>query len=277
MLGVLLLASVQTIVVPRDRLADPVRVACPVEQTTRIVFPEALRRFRTLPGDARGLRVDVETSKPQGVIVVHAATHPSSRTVEFRGPSLVMTLVLESAAAGGASEVRVVVAETPSPPAVEPAPSPAPPSPAPPSPPPTAAPSPPPPEDPSGSTVAPPGFFTAADLLRTSQVRIGRREGLPGQNPMVLMDALHGDDWIWLRFRLEGGADSRVQAVTWEHGALTRYIQEPDGGDLRIVVQLPKARVSRKTRLSLKLESGPAYRFALNPSTLPNFLRDLFR
>jgi hypothetical protein len=272
----LLLTAVQTIVVPRDRLMDPVRVPCTVNQTVRIVFPEPLRRLRTLQGEDRGLGVTVETTKPRGVIVVHAATHPSRRTVEFRGPDLALTLVLESVTSGGASEVRVVVADSPTPPPAEPVsrPSPSPPSPA-------ASASPMPAggshESTDPASLTPPGFFTPADLLRVSPVRIQRREGLPGQDPMVLVDALHGDDWIWLRFRLEGGAASRVRSVSWEHGAVTRYIQEADGRDLRIVVQLPRSSVTRKTRVSLKLESGPAYRFALNPSTFPNVLRDLFK
>src|SRR5262245_55979497 len=188
----LLLSAVQTIVVPRDRLAEPVRVPCPVDQTTRIVFPEPLCRFRTLQGEDLGLGVTVESTKPRGVIVVHASTHPSRRTVEFRGPGLVLTLALESVTSGGASEVRVVVADAPAPPSPSPpsasVPAPDPPTPGPP--PPTSAPASggSDPVDPGGTPPA--GFFTPTDLLRVSTVRIQRREGLPGQNAMVLVDAL---------------------------------------------------------------------------------------
>src|SRR6185503_16224717 len=44
------------------------------------------------------------------------------------------------------------------------------------------------------------------DLLRAQPVAIGRREGLPGHPEMVLVDALRGDERIWFRFKLEGGA-----------------------------------------------------------------------
>jgi hypothetical protein len=108
-------------------------------------------------------------------------------------------------------------------------------------------------------------------------VPIDRREGRPGQREMVLVDALQGDEWTWLRFRLEDGAEQRLERVWWDEGEVTRFLQEPAGRDLRVVVQLPRGRVTRKTRLSLKLASGPTYRFALQPSTLPGFLREIFR
>jgi hypothetical protein len=114
-------------------------------------------------------------------------------------------------------------------------------------------------------------------VLRLVTVPIDRREGRPGQHQMVLVDALHGDEWTWLRFRLEDGADERVQRVWWEQGEVTRYLQEPAGPDLGVVVQLPREGVTRRTRLALKLASGATYRFALQPSTLPGFLREIFK
>src|SRR6185295_9939153 len=68
-------------------------------------------------------------------------------------------------------------------------------------------------------------------LLRARPVAIDRKEGRPGQRAMILVDALHGDEWIWLRFRLEGGASERVERVSWEHGEITRVMQEPAGRD----------------------------------------------
>ena len=94
---------------------------------------------------------------------------------------------------------------------------------------------------------------------------------------MILKDALFGDDLVWLRFNLEGGASDRVDRVWWEKGDITTYVQEASGKDLRIVVQIPRAAVSKKTRVSLKVAAGPAYRFALTPSTLTSFFKELFK
>jgi len=94
---------------------------------------------------------------------------------------------------------------------------------------------------------------------------------------MILKDALFGDDLVWLRFHLEGGASDRVDRVWWEKGDITTYVQEASGKDLRIVVQIPRAAVSKKTRVSLKVAAGPAYRFALTPSTLTSFFKELFK
>jgi hypothetical protein len=92
-----------------------------------------------------------------------------------------------------------------------------------------------------------------------------------------LKDALYGEQWVWLRFLLEGGAAARVDRVWWEEGEIATYVQEVAGKDLRIVVQVPRAGISKKTRVSLKVASGPAYRFALTPSTLTNFFKGLFK
>jgi hypothetical protein len=108
-------------------------------------------------------------------------------------------------------------------------------------------------------------------------VVIGRREGLPGQRAMTLVDALDGRDSIWLRFRLEDGASSRVSRVSWEHGEVTTFEQVADGQDRRVVVQLPRAQVTAKTRVSLEVAGGPTYRFPLTAPTLARLLRSLFQ
>jgi len=263
MLRVAALVAVQsaTVIVPGDGRVDPVRVACPVHRTTRVVFPEPLRLVKGLERETQPLGVTVESTKPQGIITVTPTAHPARAVLELRGPSLVVRVLLESTPEGVASEIRLALAPPPTP---EPSP------PSAPSPPPVAA-------EPPASPSPVAGFFGPQDLLRVVTVPIDRREGRPGQREMVLVDALQGDEWTWLRFRLEDGAELRLERVWWDEGEVTRFLQEPAGTDLRVVVQLPRGRVTRKTRLSLKLASGPTYRFALQPSTLPGFLREIFR
>jgi hypothetical protein len=116
-----------------------------------------------------------------------------------------------------------------------------------------------------------------SELLWAKAVVIGRREGLPGQRPMILVDALNGRDSIWLRFRLEGGAGERVARVSWEHGEVTTFEEVADGKDRRVVVQLPRALVTSKTRVALEVAGGPTYRFPLTAPTLARLLRSLFQ
>jgi hypothetical protein len=99
-------------------------------------------------------------------------------------------------------------------------------------------------------------------LLRAKSVNVGRHEGLPGQREMVLVDALQGEEWIWFRFRLEGGASLRVARVSWERGEITSFVQEPAGDDLRVIVQVPRAALTRSAQLVLEVD-GSAYTFAL--------------
>jgi hypothetical protein len=113
--------------------------------------------------------------------------------------------------------------------------------------------------------------------LRATPVTIDRREGLPGQPEMVLVDALRGDEWVWLRFRLEGGAMSRIESVSWEHGEVSSFVQEPVGRDLRVIVQMPRAPMTKKTRVSLRVVRGPSYRFALTARTLTALFRGLLQ
>jgi hypothetical protein len=119
--------------------------------------------------------------------------------------------------------------------------------------------------------------FEMSDLMRAAPVPIGRREGLPGQLPLVLVDALKGERFVWLRFTLEGGAAQRVKSAAWQRGAIEAFTQEPVGNDLRIVVQLPRAQVDKRARLQIELDSGASYRVSLSVSTLAGFLKTLFQ
>ena len=114
-------------------------------------------------------------------------------------------------------------------------------------------------------------------LLRARSVNVGRHEGLPGQREMVLVDALHGEEWIWFRFTLEGGASLRIARVSGERGEITSVVQEPSGADLRVIVQVPRAAVTRSARLVLEVRDGPAYTFALGSRSLGRVLKDLFQ
>jgi len=232
-------------------------VACPVNQTTTLVFPEPLKQLRSQSREAALLGLSVEQTKPMGVITVRPTTLAARGTIEFRGPTRVLRVMLEAAAEGTGREVRL--GAPPSPPVEERSVAALPPA----SPAPPAAQGPPP--------------LDLQGLLRATPRTIDRREGLPGQRPMILKDALFGDDLVWLRFHLEGGASDRVDRVWWEKGDITTYVQEANGKDLRIVVQIPRAAVSKKTRVSLKVAAGPAYRFALTPSTLTSFFKELFK
>lgn len=232
-------------------------MACPVNQTTILVFPEPLKQLRSQSREAALLGLSVERTKPTGVISVRPTVLSAQGTIEFRGPTRVLRVILEATAEGTGREVRL--GEPPSPAVEERSVAALPPA----SPAPPATPGPPP--------------LDLQGLLRATPRAIDRREGLPGQRPMVLKDALFGDEWVWLRFHLEGGASDRVDRVWWQQGDITTYVQEANGKDLRIVVQIPRAAVSKKTRVSLRIAAGPAYRFALTPSTLTSFFKELFK
>jgi hypothetical protein len=123
---------------------------------------------------------------------------------------------------------------------------------------------------------ASPPAMDFAGLVLAKPVTIGRREGLPGQRAFVLVDALKGDQWIWFRFNLEGGALERVAGVGWEGGAVATLLQQAVRKDLQLTVQLPRARVSKKTHLTLTLQSGAVYKFALGAPTFTSFVKNLF-
>ena len=280
------IAEVQTITLPRDASREPIRVQCSLNRTTRIVFPEPLRQLKAPGRSSSPLQLVVERTKPEGVISVRPTAYPSRMTVDFRGPTVALSLVLESTPSGEASEVRLTFAQTLplSEPAVESAPEPRA------SPtavttaevPPPAAPSAVPLPMPDRRSETPPpspaaSVFDLEGVLRARPVVIGRSEGLPGQRPMVLVDALQGERWVWFRFALEGGAGSRVARVGWEQGEITTYVQEAEGKDLRVIVQVPRDAVSARAHVSLEVESGPTYTFALGSRSLGRFLKELFR
>jgi hypothetical protein len=238
--------------------AGPVHVRCVAGATTEIAFAEPLRQLKASADDRRRFGIEVLRTKPAGALSVRPAAGAGTARLEFRGPTQVVELVLEA------------VAETPAP-AATPEPPPvtvaAAPTPAP-------APTPEPTPQPAPSATATP---EPSDLLWAKAVVIGRREGLPGQRPMVLVDALSGQDSVWLRFRLEDGALAAVARVHWEHGEVTTFEQVADGSDRRVVVQLPRAQVTPKTRVSVEIAGGPTYRFALTAPTLARLFRSLFR
>lgn len=113
-------------------------------------------------------------------------------------------------------------------------------------------------------------------LLLAQPEHIGRREGLPGQPPLTLDDALKSEEWVWLRFTLPGGAESRLEAVSWENGLISASQTRTVKSDLRIVVQLPRMQVTKRTRITLKLAPGGSYKFALSAPWLSTFVRGLF-
>lgn len=124
-----------------------------------------------------------------------------------------------------------------------------------------------------------PATLDMAGLLSAEPVVIGRREGQPGRPEMVLQDALKAERWVWLRFVLEGGAGQKVEQVSWEQGTRRGeavHVQEPKGKNLLVVAQLPRAEVTRKTRVTVRVAQGGTYRFAVSSSTLTNLLKGLF-
>jgi hypothetical protein len=268
-----------------------------VHKTTRIALPEPLHLFKGTPDDKAALGVKVIRTKPTAVLSVRPERHPFRGTLEFRGPTLVARLLIETQADGRETEIRVVakagaLPATSSPvalPSATPAPTALPtatPMPAP-SPTPFTVPTPEPTRPavptPTPALAATPTPAPRADAVPASEfvwarvIPIDRREGLPGQRPMILVDALAGRESIWFRFRLEGGASARVEAVTWENGDITSVEQSVEGKDRRIGVRLPRARVTPRTRLTLAVEGGPTYRFVLSAPTLSNALKSLFQ
>src|SRR5688500_11757624 len=91
----LAILAVRTVALPADPSAA-VRVRCPVNQDTRIVMPEPLRQLRASAEDKAALGVSLERAKPLATLVVRPRAHPYEGRVEFRGPGLVVRLLLES-------------------------------------------------------------------------------------------------------------------------------------------------------------------------------------
>ena len=279
---VLAVMLVRVVTVPVS--ADRWRVSCPPQETTRIVLPEALRQLKVSAEDRKRLGLVIERTQPEGVVTIRPEAPGAVARIEFRGPTRVVELLIDPSAAPTPTPARVAqraVATPPQPPPDPPTPTPTPTTE------PTAVPTatvpPPTPTREPAPTATPPPAPTASptparsELVWANAVVIGRREGLPGQRAMTLVDALNGSDSIWLRFRLEDGAGSRVGRVSWEHGEVTTFEQVADGPDLRVVVPLPRAQVTSKTRLSLEVAGGPTYRFPLTAPTLARLLRSLFQ
>jgi hypothetical protein len=116
-------------------------------------------------------------------------------------------------------------------------------------------------------------------LLTAAPEAIDRREGLPGQKVCVLLDALEGtgpEALVWLRFRLEGGAHAVLERVTRDGTEVKTISQEAVGQDLRVVVEVQKAELTKHSRVTLKFAGTPSYDFKLSPNTLTHFLKELF-
>lgn len=285
---------VRTVELTPEQLTKPVRILCPAGQTTRIVFPERALSVKQLPGTREALGLSLVAWKPRAVVELSPTSAPAKGTVDFRGPGLRLTLVVEVVSAGTGAEIRLSLApekgaaSAPTPSSVAktgPGDADADPArtgePEPevvvlrpvwvaPSPEASAAPSP----APSAVSDPTPAFDAAALALAQPQ-RIGREEGLPGQRPIVLEDALRGRTLVWLRFRIRGGAKSRVTQVSWERGEVKSVLIEADGPDLRVVVQLPRSHVSSSTRVELRVDNR-AYKFPVSAPWFSSFLRSLF-
>jgi hypothetical protein len=289
---------------------DLVRVTCPRSAVTRIVLPGRLVQMQGDSHRQRALGMTVERTRPRGVLRVEPRGHAGAALVELRGPAWRLRLALqtvdgtrartleldpEHARPNATPPLTPAPIALPSPPALpsnataarlsEVAPSPGDkPVPMPPAtepgtvtPTPNApAPSPPPASAPSPSAQAASVAFDVRALLRAKRVRLGRQEGLPGQRRMTLVEALHDDTLVWLRFTLGDGATERVASVAWERGTVSTFTQEAVGAHLQVVVQLPRVAVSRRTRVTLALASGAEYRFALNSGTLADLFRSPF-
>jgi hypothetical protein len=223
-----------------------VAIPCPVGQATRVLLPEALLRVKS-PGANAALDVVVERTRPEGVLVLTARSYPLHAILEVRGATREFQLVIDSAAPAAAPSAATA-AEAGAPPAT--------------STPPPLEPPPPSKED-----------VDRLELLRAKVVVAGEREGLPGQPAMILTDALQGEHSVWLRFRLEDGAASRVARVSWEGGEVESFTQEAQGKDLRVIVRVARAEVTRRAHVSLEVEQGATYTFALGSRSLRELMR----
>ncbi len=123
-----------------------------------------------------------------------------------------------------------------------------------------------------------PGPTPAVDLggmLEAEIVPIGRREVQPGRREVVLLDAFRSKDWVWLRFAVRGGARDRVDGLWLGKDRLVSYLAEQSGGDLRLVVQVRRALLSSKSKVTLSVGGGE-YRFAVRSGTVGALLGSLF-
>lgn len=287
-----------------DVLNLPIRVECPVGETTRLLFPERLSRVTASAGAKTAFGITVESYRPFGVLTVRPPGAAQPARLEIAGPSMRLILNLRSVAHAVPDEIRFAwPAAAPRPVeegkgtsvTTESGPGIASPSPTSVAPEPQGAEAATPPvlsaldERPTDTEIPRPDPATSAatpadvpeadvdDLLSAKPERIGRREGLPGQKPVVLVDALKGEAWLYLRFLVENGSEERLASVTMGDQALDVLVEAPQDKALRIVVRIPRSEITRKTRVTLKLVSGAEYRFGLSSGTLTAFLKGLFR
>jgi hypothetical protein len=285
--------EIRTLEVPAE-LRRPIRIECAVGALTRVVFPEQLLTLRWSKGAREALGARLRSTEPVGIVEVQPARLAASSSVEAHGPSWTLNLELTVVPTGAPLEIRIVL--TPGPERAtaldEVGQKPRDATPV---------------GDASGEgdrgvvsaghervdLPAATGAVSSelsnkladlsalskvdlAGLLAAEVVPIGRREVQPGRRDVVLVDALRGENWVWLRFAVRGGARESVEGVRWEHGAVDSYLAEASGEDLRIVVQVPRALVESKSKVTLQVAGGE-YRFPLNSGTLGAFLRGLFR
>lgn len=242
---------------------EALHLSCPVGHATRIVLPEPLLRLRA-PGQNAALAVSVERTRPQGVLVVTPRTHPVRAILNVRGEKHDLRISIESTASGEAGDIRITYAATE--PTVTAAPSVAPARP-------TDATTDPPTSAPTLAPTPRADGLDAVELMRAKVVVVAEREGLPGQPAMVLTDALQGERYVWLRFLLEGGAGARVSRVSWEGGAIESFTQEPQDKDLRVIVRVDRPAITRRAHVSLEIEEGATYTFAMDARPLKELLR----
>ncbi len=291
-----------------------VRVSCPIGVTTRIVFPWP-SRVSVSAGGREALGIEVESLREGKITVTPADHPGEALVSIRGLNGEELTLKLYTTRGGVASEIRLTVRSStavassgeavprrqsappsrpgplsPESPASDrqsaPAAS-APPSLAPaPSPPSSAAPGPSPgptlPASPEAAllpdanpSVLPSRSLDIEELLTLRPEEIGRREGLPGELPVVLEDALKSPRNVWLRFRVEGGARRTLKKVEWERGQVKEVLASAEGRDLRVIVRLPRGEVTRRTRVTLELSDGVSYKFALSAPWFSSFVKGL--
>ncbi len=293
-----------------------IRVECAVGTMTRVVFPEQLLTLRWSRGAREALGARLRSTAPVGIIEVQPTRVATSGSIEARGPSQTVNVELTVVPKGAPLEVRLVltragvldkggvdsaaatlsaaaallpargaVAGTDRPPAGgdgaretanEPSAEGG-----------SATPG-----GTASETAALQGFSVAAALsalsmpappkvslagLRDAEVvPIGRREVQPGRREVVLLEALRAKDWVWLRFLVRGGARERVEGVRWDDRQVDSYQAEALGGDLRLLLQVPRRFVKSTSKVTLRV-SGGEYRFPLRAGTLGALLGGPFQ
>src|SRR5260221_7840488 len=236
--------EIRTVEVPAEP-RRPIRVECAVGALTRVVFPEQLLTLRWSKGAREALGARLRSTEPVGIVEVQPARLAASSSVEAHGPSWTLNIELAVVPSGAPLEIRIILTPRPVPekgtasdeadlkpgdgaptavvdgsskgdrgvvsaghegvgadlPAATGAVLPEPGNKAP------------------DRLDLPARKLDLAGLLAAEVVPIDRREVQPGRHDVVLVDALRGEDWVWLRFAVRGGARERVEGVGWEHAA----------------------------------------------------------